>query len=135
MNLRYCFVFYFFVGNKFHCALTYSICPALSFYSVYYQTILLIKGRAPVLNGLMAFKLQRQKNTGGIMRGKNNHFRLKNGYFSRTQRKYIQNLRTSQDYIFLMLQQFTTKLCNFDALSSYDSGFRSCLDQNFVFRL
>ena len=90
----------------------------------------------PVLNGLMAFKLQRQKNTGRIMRGKNNLFRLKNDYFPRTQRKYIQNLRTSQGYIFLMLQQFTTKLCNFDALSSYGSGFRSsCLDQNFVYSL
>jgi hypothetical protein len=80
---------------------------------VYYQTILLIKGRAPVLIGLMAFNLQGQKITGGIMRCKNSHFRLKNGYFFRTQRKYMQNSQTSQGYIFLILQQFTTKLCNF----------------------
>jgi hypothetical protein len=42
-----------------------------------------------------------------ITRGKNNHFPLKNGYFSRAYKcKYIQNLRTSQGYIFLILQQF-----------------------------
>jgi hypothetical protein len=108
--------------------------PALiSFYSVYYQTILLIKAREPALNELTTFKLQGQKITSSITRGKNNHFRLKNGYFSRTQRKYIQNLQTSLGYIFLMLQQCTAELCNFDALSSYGNGFRSsCLDQNFI---
>ena len=47
-----------------------------------------------------------------IKRGKNNHLQLKNGYFSRVQCKYIQNLRTSQGHIFLILQQFATKLCN-----------------------
>ena len=50
------------------------------------------------------------------MRGKNNHFRLKNGYFSRTQRKYIQNLRTSQGYIFLMLQPNFAILMLFPAM-------------------
>ena len=47
-----------------------------------------------------------------ITRGKNNHLRLKNGYFSLAQCKYIQHLRTSQGHIFLILQQFATKLCN-----------------------
>jgi hypothetical protein len=31
----------------------------------------------------------------------------------------IQNLRTSQRYIFLILQQFTTKLCNFTHLKMF----------------
>jgi hypothetical protein len=39
-----------------------------------------------------------------ITRSKNNHVRLKNGYFSRA---------NSQGYIFLILQHFATKLCNF----------------------
>ena len=45
-----------------------------------------------------------------ITRGKNNHFRL---FFPRVMQLYsLQNLRTSQGYIFFILQQFAIKLCN-----------------------
>jgi uncharacterized protein YbcV (DUF1398 family) len=53
--------------------------------------------------------------------------------------KYIQNLRTSQGYIFLILQQFATKLCNFTHFKMlfpamvYNGFLSSCLDQNFVY--
>jgi hypothetical protein len=54
---------------------------------------------------------------------------------------YIQNLRTSQGYIFLILQHFATKRCNFTHsktlfLAMHGNGFcSSCLDQNFVYSL
>jgi hypothetical protein len=50
----------------------------------------------------------------------------------------LQNLRTSQGYIFLILQQFATKICNFTHFKTLFQlygikWFRSsCLDQNFV---
>jgi hypothetical protein len=49
--------------------------------------------------------------------------------------KYKQNLRTSQGYIFLILRQFATKLCNFTHFKMLFPAmvFRSsCLDQYFA---
>jgi hypothetical protein len=64
---------------------------------------------------------------------------IKNGYFSQAECKYIQNLGTSQGYIFLILQHFATKLCNFTHFKILFpamvmvSFFLSTVDQNFVY--
>jgi hypothetical protein len=41
------------------------------------------------------------------------HIWAESGAFSRAWYKLIQNLQISQGYIFRILQQFATKLCNF----------------------
>jgi hypothetical protein len=48
-----------------------------------------------------------------IARGKMHHIWAESGAFSRAQYKLIQKLQISQGYIFLILQHFATKLCNF----------------------
>jgi p-aminobenzoyl-glutamate transporter AbgT len=50
------------------------------------------------------------------------HFRLKMVTISARKYKHIQNMQTSQGYIFRILQHFVTKFCNFTNFGKFFRG-------------